>query len=170
MKCSWYPQKNAFYSEFIVPTSDKPKVLSRYELTGKVDVNKLGDPKYKVYGPSMTGTPTISFNEIYVKDDKTIYLQWRIQGAVINKITPRTSSKYMQEQQEEIGKVSVEDINELEKQLKVLGEENPNEESNQKEDSMVNGEMQDVDISDILQNGPVDSKNDQEIPGIPSLE
>ena len=168
LKCSWYPHNEKFYSEFIVPTSGDPKVLTRHELTGKVDPNKLNDPKYKVYGPTMIGTPTISFNEAYVKDDKTIYLQWRIQGAVVSKIIPRSSSKYMQEQQEEIEKVSTEDINELEKQLKMLGEDN-NQEDNNQEDNMASGEMQNVDITDILQNGPSESSND-DIPGIPSLE
>ena len=116
IKCKYYAKNGNFASEFIVPTGDaeNPKVLTRQELTGKVDPNKVSDPKYKVYGPTLYGTPTLSINEIYIKDAKTIFLQWRVQGVVINKIVPKSATRIRKDQMEDLGKISKEEINELE--------------------------------------------------------
>ena len=168
LKCFWYQHKGNFTSEFIVPTGDpeKPKILTRHELTGRIDPNQLSDPKYKIYGPTLHGTPTISFNEVYIKDEKDIYLQWRIQGAVISKIVPKSSTKIRKEQMEDLGKVSRAEINELEKQLRLLGEEDSGNSDDQKEEH-TNGTMENVDMTDFITDA---SNNDDSVPGLPDLE
>lgn len=169
IKCKYYQNDNKFVSEFTVPTGDptNPKLLTRQELTGKIDPNKLSDPKYKVYGPTLIGTPTISFNEVYIKDEKTITLQWRVQGVVISKIIPKSSSRIRKDQMDDLNKISQEEINEIEKQLRLLNEEN-REDKSEETDEHANGTMQEVDMSTIIDNA--NTEDDNEIPGLPDLE